>query len=225
MPVSRSMTKGPEKTGPGSITRETTIGGVNPAATWTAEGDIPRRSLPVLMDPAMIAIRFSRHLVGAIAVATLLACRQTGQAEASRQMARRAAELDRLSRQAGTAGLPPVRILIPVGGHDGDPPAGARRGSRDLRSILQGRIKVARHSTGPPWTRRGHALAMAEEPPAKAWFPGSGGTAAGNPKAAAPFWSDQALPLVIIPTWLFSTFENSGSAKVAPPATEYRAVR
>lgn len=153
----------------------------------------------------MIAIRFSRFVVGAIAVAMLLACKPTGQAEVERRMARRIAELDRLSGQAGTAGLPPVRILFPVGGHDGDPPAGTRRPFSALGRYLEGRIRIARpgHKARPSaaWQRSGH--------PDQDGGAGVGGTAEGDVASAIPFWDERDLPPGIFLTGLFSFGESS----------------
>jgi hypothetical protein len=165
---------------------------------------------PVFMDQAMIAIRFTHYVIGAMAVAILLACDRTGQAEVGKRMARRAAELDRLSMLAGNAGLPPVRILIPVGGHDGNPPNGAPGASRALRMTLEGRIEAARHSH---WPRL-----EAARPRSNNSHGNPGPDLAGAPggTAAAPFWNAQALSLAIIPPWLLMTFEQLGDRPQDP---------
>jgi len=158
----------------------------------------------VLRDQSMISIRFSHYVVSTIVVATLLACKQTGQAEASRQMARRTAELDSLGMQAGNAGLPPARILFPVGGHDADPPAGARLPSRALRRAQMRRIPSPKPSHQPrlnaAWPRSGNVRANPDQDGGA----GVGGTAEGTFAAASPFWDEQGLPPTIFLTGLFS---------------------
>ena len=157
----------------------------------------------------MISMRFSRYVLSAIAVTMLLACKQTGQAEVSRQMARRAAELDSLGMQAGNAGLPPARILFPVGGHDGDPPAGARLPSRALRRAQMRRIPSAKPSHQPrlnaAWPRSGNDRANSDQD----GVAGVGGTAEGDFVAATPFWDEQGLPPTIFLTGLFPLCESS----------------
>lgn len=168
-----------------------------------------RRTLPaVLMDRPMLSIRFSLYLVGAMAVAALPACRHSGQEEVGLQIARKNAELDRLSWQAGNAGLPPARILSPVGGHDGDPPAGASQAFRAPGMALERRIRVAKGSHRPRLDAARPHAGNSRGGPGQDLAGGLGQTAEHDQAATAPFWEEQDFPLTILPIWLISTWER-----------------
>ena len=147
----------------------------------------------------MFSIRFSLCVVAAMAM--LMACKRTGQGEVGLQIARRSAELDRLSWQSGNAGLPPVRILIPVGGHDGNAPAGGRRAFHVPGRALARRIQAAK---GRPWPRPDE---------------GSGQ----NLAASALFWGEQDLPLAILPAWLTPVREASEARPQDPGEADWTA--
>lgn len=166
-------------------------------APWPESRGQVREARPVLYavleDPPMRSIRFSPFVFGALAMVMLLACQPAGPTEVKRQMARRTAELDRLATQAGTAGLPPVRILFPVGGHDGDPPAGTRPPFSVRRASLEARNRLARPQRHPPrlgtaWRRSG----MGRDP-GQDGVAGEGGAVEGNVAAAIPSWDEQGL--------------------------------
>ena len=173
------------------------------------------------MGLPMPSIGFSLYVVGALAAAMLLACKQTGPADVARQMARRTAELDRLSWQAGNPGLPPVRILIPVGGHDGDPPFGARRAFHAPGTAPERRREVAK---GRPRHRLDAARPHAGDIPGNA---GPGGTSEDNLGTFAPFWDGLGSFLGIPPSGLTSVRERSedhpqGPAFAAGAASPFR---
>jgi hypothetical protein len=150
----------------------------------------------------MCSFRLSGYVMGALALVMLLACQPEGPTEVKRQMARRTAELDRLATQAGTAGLPPVRILFPVGGHDGDPPAGTRRPFSALRAFQEARIRMAqpRH---PPRLGTARRRSGMERDPGQDGFAGEGGAAGENVAAAIPSWDERGLgPGLFLTGWL-----------------------
>jgi len=68
----------------------------------------------------MLPIRFARFVVSALATAALLgalACGQSGPAQKIQLEAKRNAELDELSQQAGNPGIEPIHDLEASGGH------------------------------------------------------------------------------------------------------------
>ena len=94
--------------------------------------------------------RFFRFLFGAMTLATLVlapACRRSGEDKEIRDLSQKAAELDKLSQQAGTAATEETRKLKAAGVNDVRPDAATLQLTDEQKAALEDRIKAEKNSS------------------------------------------------------------------------------
>jgi len=93
---------------------------------------------------------FFRFLLGAVAVAALMlapACKPSGEDKEIRDLSQKAAELDKLSQQANTAGADQNRKLKEAGVNDVRPNAATLQLTEEQKNALEERIKAEKNSS------------------------------------------------------------------------------
>jgi outer membrane murein-binding lipoprotein Lpp len=98
----------------------------------------------------MISNRFFRFFLGAVTVAALMlapACRRSGEDKEIRDLSQKAAELDKLSQEANTAGNDQTRKLKEAGVNDVRPNAATLQLTEEQKQALEDRIKAEKNSS------------------------------------------------------------------------------
>jgi hypothetical protein len=98
----------------------------------------------------MILQRFFRFSLAAITVGLLLlapACNRSGEDKEIRDLSQKAAELDKLSQQAGSTGLDQTRKLKAAGVNDVRPDAATLQLTEEQKAALEDRIKAEKNSS------------------------------------------------------------------------------
>jgi hypothetical protein len=94
--------------------------------------------------------RFFRFFLGAVTVAALMlgpACRRSGEDKEIRDLSQKAAELDKLSQQANTAGTDQTSKLKEAGVNDVRPNAATLQLTDEQKTALEERIKAEKNSS------------------------------------------------------------------------------
>ncbi len=98
----------------------------------------------------MISNRFFRFFLGAMTVTMLMlapACKSSGEDKEIKDLSQKAAELDKLSQQASTAGSDQTRKLKEAGVNDVRPDAATLQLTDEQKSALEDRIKAEKNSS------------------------------------------------------------------------------
>jgi hypothetical protein len=101
-------------------------------------------------EPPMISNRFFRFFLGAMTVTMLMlapACKSSGEDKEIKDLSQKAAELDKLSQQASTAGSDQTRKLKEAGVNDVRPDAATLQLTDEQKSALEDRIKAEKNSS------------------------------------------------------------------------------
>jgi hypothetical protein len=102
------------------------------------------------LESPMHSKRFFRCLFGAMTLAILMlvpACRRSGEDKEIRDLSQKAAELDQLSQQAGTAANEETRKLKAAGVNDVRPDAATLQLTDEQKAALEDRIKAEKNSS------------------------------------------------------------------------------